>query len=560
MHEAAFLAAIRETPEDDTPRLIYADWLEEQNQSDRAQFIRAQCELAKLSVSDARRAELEDRADDLLGLHEEEWLGTPPGCLVEWVFQRGFVETLVLSATGGLLRPVEGIFAHHPVRLMQVDAVGEELTELAESPLLERVGGLHLLAPLDDNAENEEGLETLLTAPRLAGLEELSLWGYRGEDDCLPLLIQRPGAERLATLKLGDLTDEGLIRVATEPRLGSLTELGISLGRALTDRGLATLLLQPGRWKALALGRAALTVANLGRLTDCDHLKRLRCPWPVGHTTPLPLPSGLRHLEFTEPIGRVAPVSALVGMECLPNLEYLHVGLRGPGDAALRPEAVAALGEMMARLRGPVLELEVQADCLPLADLLQLSGLDRLRALLFRGQSLTSKDLRALASCTRLTSLRTLVLPSRPLTPGQVNLLADAPVLDQLHTLSLRGMKLDDTAIATIFRPGRFPRLRTLWLNANSFGRPGVEALLAWGGLPRMRSIFLSENRIDAPTARCLLGPGGVSALTQLYLGRYGVGEDRLGRASIGPFQQRLGARFTFFDQGRRSGSQGQGD
>src|SRR5439155_15143566 len=38
--ERALLAAIREDPEDDAARLVYADWLEEQGQADRAELIR----------------------------------------------------------------------------------------------------------------------------------------------------------------------------------------------------------------------------------------------------------------------------------------------------------------------------------------------------------------------------------------------------------------------------------------------------------------------------------------------------------------------------------------
>ena len=44
----ALLAAILAAPEDDAPRLIYADWLEEHGQADRAAFIRVGCEAARL--------------------------------------------------------------------------------------------------------------------------------------------------------------------------------------------------------------------------------------------------------------------------------------------------------------------------------------------------------------------------------------------------------------------------------------------------------------------------------------------------------------------------------
>ncbi len=42
-----FLADICEHPDDDTPRLIFADWLDDHDDSDRAEFIRVQCELAR---------------------------------------------------------------------------------------------------------------------------------------------------------------------------------------------------------------------------------------------------------------------------------------------------------------------------------------------------------------------------------------------------------------------------------------------------------------------------------------------------------------------------------
>ena len=47
--EQALLRAIRAAPEDDTVRLVYADWLEENGQPERAEFIRLECELDAIS-------------------------------------------------------------------------------------------------------------------------------------------------------------------------------------------------------------------------------------------------------------------------------------------------------------------------------------------------------------------------------------------------------------------------------------------------------------------------------------------------------------------------------
>jgi uncharacterized protein (TIGR02996 family) len=47
-HHDAFLESILESPNDDTPRLIYADYLDEHFETDRAKFIRVQSLLARL--------------------------------------------------------------------------------------------------------------------------------------------------------------------------------------------------------------------------------------------------------------------------------------------------------------------------------------------------------------------------------------------------------------------------------------------------------------------------------------------------------------------------------
>jgi uncharacterized protein (TIGR02996 family) len=93
-HNDALLQAILAAPDDDAPRLAYADWLEEHYQPDRAEFIRIQCDLAKLAVADGRRAELEARERELLAKYESDWLGAIRSPWLRWQFRRGFVEAL----------------------------------------------------------------------------------------------------------------------------------------------------------------------------------------------------------------------------------------------------------------------------------------------------------------------------------------------------------------------------------------------------------------------------------------------------------------------------------
>src|SRR5262249_55733501 len=58
--EEAFLVALREAPDDDALRCIYADWLEERGDP-RAEFLRGECLLAGVSPQDARYVELKAR-------------------------------------------------------------------------------------------------------------------------------------------------------------------------------------------------------------------------------------------------------------------------------------------------------------------------------------------------------------------------------------------------------------------------------------------------------------------------------------------------------------------
>jgi uncharacterized protein (TIGR02996 family) len=79
--DEAFLAAIRESPTDEGPRLIYADWLDEHDRALEAEFMRVQCELERLraapanSLRDFRLLRVKQRREELLIYL---WKVTPP--------------------------------------------------------------------------------------------------------------------------------------------------------------------------------------------------------------------------------------------------------------------------------------------------------------------------------------------------------------------------------------------------------------------------------------------------------------------------------------------------
>jgi uncharacterized protein (TIGR02996 family) len=118
MTHAGFLAAILAEPERDDVRLIYADWLEDNGDPDRAEFIRVQCRITAVDAAledtgdcnqpdcpgCVERRALRRRERELLELSEggarwlpEDWplWPVPPG---RWdvAFHRGFVAEVTL--------------------------------------------------------------------------------------------------------------------------------------------------------------------------------------------------------------------------------------------------------------------------------------------------------------------------------------------------------------------------------------------------------------------------------------------------------------------------------
>src|SRR5262249_54159392 len=90
-----FLEAIIAEPDDDTPRLIFADWLEEQGDAARAEFIRVQIERARLPEWDARQVRLRLRERELIEQYGLKWKWELPNIEgINWEdFRRGFVAT-----------------------------------------------------------------------------------------------------------------------------------------------------------------------------------------------------------------------------------------------------------------------------------------------------------------------------------------------------------------------------------------------------------------------------------------------------------------------------------
>ncbi len=97
-----FLAAIREHPEDDTTRLVLADWLDEHDAPDRAEFIRLQVACARQAGAFGDPEPESPREQVLLQTYGRQWRALLP-LRVRVAFQRGFPTSLTVVLNGGPL-------------------------------------------------------------------------------------------------------------------------------------------------------------------------------------------------------------------------------------------------------------------------------------------------------------------------------------------------------------------------------------------------------------------------------------------------------------------------
>src|SRR4051794_15182213 len=114
MIPAGFLETLRDNPEDDTTRLVLADWFDDHDDPVRAEFIRLGVMLAHLGPSHPERAACESRYQSLLHSHQLTWLGGRPASLERWTFRGGLVDGLVFRGYPKMSE-VEPLLQRHPV-------------------------------------------------------------------------------------------------------------------------------------------------------------------------------------------------------------------------------------------------------------------------------------------------------------------------------------------------------------------------------------------------------------------------------------------------------------
>lgn len=442
----ALLAAIRANPDEDTPRLVFADWLEESGDHHRAEFVRVQCELARLAAdrSDSRpvydflrdrdwvtrpaadwtqiddgihrRVALAMRADDLLTRHGGAWVPKlPKKCKAVWEgFHRGFAHRVTLRDVHKMGAAAKLLRAAVPaVTLLSDDFTPAFVEQLAAAGLLGWVAGLELV---NDCA---------------AGLREL---GHRSE----------AGTIRTLSVRNGD-TGEVAAALAEAPHWTGLRTLDLTEARTFGPT--AEVLFGAKHLRTLTRlhlrgfdGWSADTVRALaaGGFTELDSLH-------------------LTHCDLDDDAA-----AALAGCADLANLRDLDLGrnqIGGRGLTALLASPHLANVAFLGLEDNPLHGLD--ADRLAA---LEPAGLRMLHA---HGARLRTADVRALARCPRLRTL---------------------------WYLDLDANNLSTTAVRELVRGFKDVCPPILWMTYNRINDRGAELLANWKAAAALRVLHLRHN------------------------------------------------------------------
>ena len=512
--EAALLRTIRDTPDDDTARLVYADFVEEEGDADRGEFIRVQVALARLPEHDPGRSALEDREHELLADNEARWLGVPADSqgLVEWEFDRGFVNE-VAATPDFMLNEGTDLCAAHPVRRWRVQSsqgdMREDLIRAGQRSWFARLEAVDLAGWYQTIGE----LEHFLTRSDFARLRELDLTERPGLDDLPTILERAPFREQLKVLRCGgQMYGEGgtldgwdLLRSLEPTRLRELALPGCMLTaqdvrgllvggccRELTSLDIRDNPIEPDGWDAFRMAKCRLRELDLsgtplGGISLDDVLR-----WDST--------AELRSLHLNRCGSAMANIRALAASRFWTQAEELRMQQATVPERALGP-LFTSPGPSNLRILD-VAQNYFRAE--GVAGLCNARWADALTWLDLSSNYLTDEALRMLASCGRFTQLRTLHLsynntelegadPIDRLTDAGVRALAESPLLANLRLLAVRGTDVTASEIDALLNSPNW-RLTSLGLSMNNTPEEAIRVLAASPRLARLTWLDLSHT------------------------------------------------------------------
>jgi uncharacterized protein (TIGR02996 family) len=239
----AFLDDIKAHPDDDTPRLIFADWLQEHgtpSEAARGELIRLQLLQQQFLPTDPRKQPMHVREMALLNRYLRSWLGGLIDFTV-WRFDRGLLQLETraekfLSRQAASFATPENCLYLESLTLTEVET--SQVALLDASPYLPYLSTLNLA----DNELRHQGLATLVRSPNVTRLHWLGLAGNRIGPEGARALAGSPHLAALGVLDLrgNRILNSGARYLVDSPYLQHLRTLRLK-GNRISPEGQAEL-------------------------------------------------------------------------------------------------------------------------------------------------------------------------------------------------------------------------------------------------------------------------------------------------------------------------------
>ncbi|MCA9665260.1 MAG: TIGR02996 domain-containing protein [Myxococcales bacterium] len=461
--EAQLLDAVLAAPDDDTPRLAYADWLSTRGDA-RGELIAVQCQLARAGDDDARAPALAQRERELLAEHHALWKRPMRGVIVAR-FERGFAAHVWLDSFIEDYGVVARYLARLPRPAVEPSAWcgGDEKGGAA----LRAIPRLHLGLR---GADAERLGERDFTRWGLHSIEALELVGAfsPAQLEALASLAGDDSALRSLALRTQDRAFYRALR--GHPLRGQLTALSLEVAEPAAIDELAAL--EAPRLRRLEV-RAGMSEGPLVQTLD----RLLAAPWARQVDT-LVLAS---HRGIDD--GSDAVLSALLrwsGLDSLRTLSLVDLGARASDDVV---RALHGRGPLvLRRLHAPGNALGAGIEAL-------LVAAPELHAVDFARDDLGAAAVEALTACAAGGALR---------------------------ELSLAGCALDNAAQRALARGAKAaPLIRTLDLTGVSI--TSLEALRALrsAASAAVRGCGMSKLVVGGMTSACTVGAERTKAVAR---------------------------------------------
>jgi uncharacterized protein (TIGR02996 family) len=483
--ESALLRAITANAGDDTPRLVYADWLDENEAPLQAEFIRVQCRLAQATAADPDYPDLLERHAELVAQFRPMVRVTVPE-LPDGFAYNGDLASQNNGFRRGFLYTVFGKWSESQFSYNARSPTDDELDRVAEG-----------LAPLVAN-----------TTARALVLDAMT-------PDALARVLVAPGADALTGLTLssgGGSSDDSdaLIRaLAAAKSAGNLEHLALNM--SATAAGVGALGANFKRLRSLDAPALGGFQSDLPRLTQA--------PWFAGLRRAR---LGAYYRPLQEPL--------LTALAKLPHLEALSLRF----NHATAHNALASAGGFAALVSLSCTSVNFCAAKLARGKFPRLTELS--------ARELWPPAFAALLGAKWLPQLRLLDVSGGGLTDASITALANGPAAAHLRVLRIGYNPFGKPGLTALADGTRFPNLTTLDLRTGHTGaRPATLAAFAKAlALPRVRHLHLDGWPLGDVGAKALAANPALANLTRLTLARCGITDPGLTGLARSPHLQGL--------------------